>query len=164
MKLHRLLAAFFVLSAISCGGSSSGSSDSSTGTSYSGNIIQSFSRTSARAEGLAALCVFTGPVNMTVYDDGTVAVTPGDAGTTMTGACQYVDEVVSMEWSGTAANGQFTMNATASGPHASLTADASGAYTDTAASGTGTGTVTVTGTSGGTATFSADYTFNLTAT
>ncbi len=158
-----LLVHVFILSLVTaCGNDTTTSSGDSGGTTYTGAMTHSFQGT-GRSDGQAASCTFSGTMTVTISSDGTVTSTTDSSTEHMSGACQYLDEVVEAQWSGSADGSSFTMTASATGAHASMTAQASGTYDANSLSGTGSGSVSVTGAGGQMTNFSATYSFSLTA-
>ncbi len=169
-KLKFMIASLGFVIIASCGGdgSSSSSTDNSTtdqsGTTYSGQISNSYIRTSQG--GIAnqvVTCVINGSMTVTIDENGVAKADTVKTGDEVTGVCDYVDAVVTAHWEGTASDGTFNMSSTVSTEFASAQNTSAGTYTDTTVSGAGAGSVTVKTPAGRTIEYAATYSFTLTA-
>lgn len=166
-SLFIAIVSFAIVASCGGGGSSSSSEDSTadqSGTTYSGQISNSYTRTGqGRSVSQVVTCVINGSMTVTISEDGTVKADTLKTGDEVSGVCEYVDGVVTAQWKGTASNGTFSMSSSASSQNASAENSAAGTYTDTTISGAGAGSVTVTTPAGRTINYAATYTFSLTA-
>ncbi|MGK7344250.1 MAG: hypothetical protein ACNS63_00390 [Candidatus Nitrospinota bacterium M3_3B_026] len=158
------IAALGLVFTIACGSSGDdGSSDGSSETVYTGAITQTFTAGTGGARNQSLTCVFEGgAMTLTLHADGTITGSSG-GGESASAACQYVSEAAEAEWSGTFENGEFTVQASGSGVYAVFEASASGTYDEDSLTGSGSGSVTVTTPSGAAQSFTATYSFTLTA-
>ncbi len=164
MRFHNIAVLLLSASIIACGGSGGSATDTSTTsgtTTYTGTLTyDSFTLAGFTANQLAS-CSVSGLVNMTIYEDGTISATTYDpTATSVSAACQYIDEIFAAEWSGSATDTTFTVSGSADGPNVTMNATASGTYTDTTVDGSGTASIVGKSAS---SSISASFTFHLDA-